>query len=92
MGGTWGKEGRGVGGSRPGRTVTPGSERRKAGLERRDSSREWALTANWLQDGEGVPPVLSWKRWAECREAISRRAWGTIKTRSLECPGRIQDR
>lgn len=32
----------------------------------------------------GTPWRLSWKRWAECREATSGRAWVSAKTRLPE--------
>lgn len=73
------EEGHCVGGSMSGRTVTPGSEsccRREilAGV-----MFDNKLALGW----RGMPVMVRWKRWVECRKAISGRAWGRAKSRRL---------
>lgn len=76
------EEGHCVGGSMSGRTVTPGSEsccRREilAGV-----MFDNKLALGW----RGMPVMVRWKRWVECRKAISGRAWGRAKSRRLNGP------
>lgn len=77
-----------LGDSRPGRRVTSGSG--STVLERRGFHLGMGfdkLAPEW----RGMPQVVSWKRWVECREAILGRP-GSAKAKGQEAGGGEQMR